>query len=82
MGQKVNPIGMRLQVNRTWDSRWFAASKDYGDLLLEDLRMRDFIRKECAQSGVARVIIERPHKKMPCDHSHSTPRCDHREKRC
>jgi small subunit ribosomal protein S3 len=45
------------------DSRWFAASKDYGDLLLEDLRMRDFIRKECAQSGVARVIIERPHKK-------------------
>ena len=63
MGQKVNPIGMRLQVNRTWDSRWFAVSKDYGDLLLEDLRMRDFIRKECAQSGVARVIIERPHKK-------------------
>ena len=63
MGQKVNPIGMRLQVNRTWDSRWFAASNDYGDLLLEDLRMRDFIRKECAQSGVARVIIERPHKK-------------------
>ena len=63
MGQKVNPIGMRLQVNRTWDSRWFAASNDYGDLLLEDLRMREFIRKECAQSGVARVIIERPHKK-------------------
>ena len=63
MGQKVNPIGMRLQVNRTWDSRWFAASTDYGDLLLQDLRMRDFIRKECAQSGVARVIIERPHKK-------------------
>ena len=39
MGQKVNPIGMRLQVNRTWDSRWFAESKDYGNLLLEDLRM-------------------------------------------
>ena len=38
MGQKVNPIGMRLQVNRTWDSRWFAESKDYGNLLLEDLR--------------------------------------------
>ncbi|MGB0608750.1 MAG: 30S ribosomal protein S3 [Paracoccaceae bacterium] len=63
MGQKVNPIGMRLQVNRTWDSRWYADTKDYGDLLLEDLRMRDFIRKECAQAGVARVIIERPHKK-------------------
>ena len=63
MGQKVNPIGMRLQVNRTWDSRWYANTKDYGDLLLEDLRMREFIKKECAQAGVARVIIERPHKK-------------------
>lgn len=63
MGQKVNPIGMRLQVNRTWDSRWYAETKDYGDLLQEDLRMREFIKKECAQAGVARVIIERPHKK-------------------
>ena len=63
MGQKVNPIGMRLQVNRTWDSRWYADTKDYGDLLLEDLRMRDFIKDECSQAGVARVIIERPHKK-------------------
>ena len=63
MGNKVNPIGMRLQVNRTWDSRWYADTKDYGDLLLEDLAIRDFIKKECAQAGVARVIIERPHKK-------------------
>jgi len=63
MGQKVNPIGMRLQVNRTWDSRWYADTKDYGDLLLEDLRMRDFIRKDCVQAGVSRIIIERPHKK-------------------
>ena len=63
MGQKVNPIGMRLQVNRTWDSRWFADTKDYGDLLLEDVAIRDFIKKECKQAGVARVIIERPHKK-------------------
>ena len=63
MGQKVNPIGMRLQVNRTWDSRWFAESKDYGNLLLEDLRMREFIHKECLQAGISRVIIERPHKK-------------------
>jgi small subunit ribosomal protein S3 len=63
MGQKVNPIGMRLQVNRTWDSRWYADTKDYGDLLLEDLAMRDFIKKECVQAGIARVIIERPHKK-------------------
>ncbi len=63
MGQKVNPIGMRLQVNRTWDSRWFAESKDYGDLLLEDLRMREFIEKEAKQAGISRVVIERPHKK-------------------
>ena len=63
MGQKVNPIGMRLQVNRTWDSRWFAESKDYGNLLLEDLKMREFIHEEAKQAGIARVIIERPHKK-------------------
>jgi small subunit ribosomal protein S3 len=54
---------MRLQVNRTWDSRWYAESKDYGNLLLEDLRMREFIKKECGQAGISQVIIERPHKK-------------------
>jgi small subunit ribosomal protein S3 len=63
MGNKVNPIGMRLQVNRTWDSRWYANTKDYGDLLLEDLKLRAFIKDECVQAGVSRVIIERPHKK-------------------
>jgi len=63
MGNKVNPIGMRLQVNRTWDSRWYAESRDFGDLLLEDVRMRDFIKKECKQAGISRIIIERPHKK-------------------
>ncbi len=63
MGHKVNPIGMRLQVNRTWDSRWYADTKDYGDLLLEDIKIREFIHKECKQAGVSKVIIERPHKK-------------------
>ncbi len=63
MGHKVNPIGMRLQVNRTWDSRWYADTKDYGNLLMEDLAIRAFIEKECKQAGVSRVIIERPHKK-------------------
>ncbi|MDE0209718.1 MAG: 30S ribosomal protein S3 [Boseongicola sp.] len=63
MGQKVNPIGMRLQINRTWDSRWYANTKEYGDLLLEDVEMRAFIKEECKQAGVSRVIIERPHKK-------------------
>jgi len=63
MGNKTNPIGMRLQVNRTWDSRWYANTRDYGNLLLEDIAMRDFIKKDCKQAGVSRVIIERPHKK-------------------
>ena len=63
MGHKVNPIGMRLQINRTWDSRWYAESKDFGDLLLEDIKIREFIKEECKQAGISRVIIERPHKK-------------------
>jgi small subunit ribosomal protein S3 len=63
MGQKINPIGLRLQVNRTWDSRWFADGKDYGILLHEDLAIRDYVRKTAGQAGVSRVVIERPHKK-------------------
>ena len=63
MGQKINPVGLRLQVNRTWESRWFSNTKEYGDLLHEDLEIRKFIKKNCAQSGISRVIIERPHKK-------------------
>ncbi len=63
MGQKVNPIGMRLQVNRTWDSRWYADTRDYGGLLLEDIRIRAFIHEQARQAGISRVIIERPHKK-------------------
>ena len=63
MGNKVNPVGMRLQVNRTWDSRWFANTKDYGNLLLEDLKIKDFVRDEAKQAGISRVIIERPHRK-------------------
>jgi len=60
MGQKVNPIGMRLGVNRTWDSRWFA-SKGYGDLLHEDLKIRQFLSKKLGhQASVARIIVERP----------------------
>ena len=54
---------MRLQINRTWDSRWYAESKDFGNLLLEDIKMRAFINDDCKQAGISRVIIERPHKK-------------------
>ena len=63
MGQKVNPIGMRLQVNRTWDSRWYADTKEYSHLLIEDLKIREFIERECKQAGISRIIIERPHRK-------------------
>ncbi|MEL6768474.1 MAG: 30S ribosomal protein S3 [Pseudomonadota bacterium] len=63
MGHKVNPVGLRVGINRTWDSRWFADGAEYGKLLHEDLRIREFIKKECAQAGVSRVIIERPHRK-------------------
>lgn len=63
MGQKVNPIGLRLGVNRTWESRWYAGPKEYGDLLNEDMQIRAFIKKECRQASVSRVVIERPHKK-------------------
>src|SRR6201994_2351351 len=63
MGQKVNPIGLRLGINRTWDSRWFADGADYGRLLHEDIKVRKALKKRLYQAGVSRIIIERPHKK-------------------
>ena len=62
MGQKVNPIGLRLGINRTWDSRWYA-NHNYGDLLHEDINIRGYLFKTLAQAGVSRVVIERPAKK-------------------
>jgi small subunit ribosomal protein S3 len=63
MGQKVNPIGFRLGVNRTWDSRWFADGVDYARLLHQDIKLRAALKKRLNQAGVSRIIIERPHKK-------------------
>jgi len=63
MGQKANPIGLRLGVNRTWDSRWFAARQEYAKLLHQDLKIRKVLKEKLAQAGVSRIIIERPHKK-------------------
>jgi len=63
MGQKVNPIGLRLGINRTWDSRWFADNSDCGTLLHEDLKIRKYITERLAQAGVSKVIIERTAKK-------------------
>jgi len=63
MGQKVNPIGLRLGVNRTWDSRWYAGKKEYGKLLQEDIKIRNYLQDKLKQAGVSRIVIERPHKK-------------------
>lgn len=63
MGNKINPIGLRLGINRTWDSRWFADGSSYGDLLLEDLELREMLEKRLAGAGISRIIIERPAKK-------------------
>ncbi len=63
MGQKINPIGFRLGINRTWDSRWFATKGEYGNLLHEDIAIREYLEKELAAASISKVVIERPHKK-------------------
>jgi small subunit ribosomal protein S3 len=63
MGHKVNPIGLRVGINRTWDSRWFASRAEYGKLLHEDIRIRDHILQQRRQGGISKVVIERTHKK-------------------
>ena len=63
MGQKVNPNGLRLGINKTWDSRWFASKKDYAKLLHEDLQIREFIMDKLSAAGISRVVIERPAQK-------------------
>lgn len=62
MGQKVNPIGLRLGINKTWDSRWYAG-EEYADKLHEDLKIRKHLKKRLASAGVSKVVIERPAKK-------------------
>jgi len=63
MGQKINPISFRLGINRTWDSRWFANKGEYGDLLHQDIKIRNYLEKELKAASIAKVVIERPHKK-------------------
>ena len=63
MGHKVNPIGLRLGINRTWDSRWYADKGEYGKLLHEDFRIREYILKALKQAAVSKVVVERPHRK-------------------
>lgn len=63
MGHKVNPIGLRLGINRTSDSRWYAKKGEYATLLHEDLKIREMLTERLRQAGVSKIIIERPHKK-------------------
>ena len=62
MGQKSNPIGLRLQINRTWDSRWYAEGADYGRMLIEDIKIRKFIFETMPQAAISKIVIERPAK--------------------
>ena len=63
MGQKVNPVGLRLGINRGWDSVWYAKKKDFGSYLIEDFKIREYIKKNVVNSGVSKVMIERTSKK-------------------
>ena len=63
MGQKINPIGLRLGINRGWDSTWFAKKKDFGRYLIEDFKIRNYIKKNIVNSGVSEIMIERSSKK-------------------
>src|SRR5438034_69835 len=63
MGQKVNPVGLRLGINRTWDSRWYSGKNEYGKLLHEDMKIREALQEALKQAAVSRIVIERPHKK-------------------
>jgi len=62
MGHKSNPIGLRLQINRTWDSRWYAEGRSYAKMLEEDLKIRKFIMETLPQAAISKVVIERPAK--------------------
>ena len=59
MGQKVNPVGLRLGINRGWDSVWYAKKQDFGNYLIEDFKIREHIKKNVVNSGVSKVMIER-----------------------
>jgi len=63
MGQKVNPIGLRLNINKNWNSLWFAKKKEYGQYLIEDFKIRKYIKNNLKNSGISKIFIERPTKK-------------------
>src|SRR4051812_22166148 len=62
MGQKIHPIGFRLSVNKNWGSRWFSNSKNFPDMLIEDLKVRDYLKGKLGHASVGKVVLERPAK--------------------
>ncbi len=62
MGQKIHPTGFRLSVRKNWDSKWFANSKNFSELLLKDIEVRAYLKKKLAPAGVSKIVIERPAK--------------------
>jgi small subunit ribosomal protein S3 len=62
MGQKINPIGFRLAVNRNWSSRWYASTRAFAGMLADDIKVRAFLKKKLSHASVGRVVIERPAK--------------------
>ena len=60
MGQKVHPIGMRLGIIRDWTAKWYAGKQNYGDTLVSDIRLRDYLKEKLAHAAVSKVVIERP----------------------
>ncbi|MBQ7115967.1 MAG: 30S ribosomal protein S3 [Clostridia bacterium] len=64
MGQKINPHGLRVGVIKDWDSRWYAADKDFGDSIVEDYKIRKFLKKELYQGGIAKIEIEKKSEKV------------------
>ncbi|QQS16553.1 MAG: 30S ribosomal protein S3 [Neisseriales bacterium] len=62
MGQKVNPVGFRLVMNKNWSSRWFASGRNFAEKLRQDIAVRNFLKKKLANAAVGRIVIERPAK--------------------
>ena len=64
MGQKVNPVGFRVGINKPWDSSWYASKQDFAEFLLEDNKIRKFFAKSYSQAGISKVVIERTKERL------------------
>ena len=79
MGQKVHPTGIRLGIVKDWTSKWYANSKQFADLLNNDLMVRDYLKKKLASASVSRITIDRPAKNAVITIHTARPGIDHRQ---